>query len=82
MVQRKNEQNQKGDSMNTYQVTAQRLGKVKSHTFTDVDDTEATMTAIFYILDQAKTKDMWAKGRIELKNTATNEVLRVMEAKG
>jgi hypothetical protein len=68
--------------MNTYQVTAQRLGKVKSHTFTDVDDTEATMTAIFYILDQAKTKDMWAKGRIELKNTATNEVLRVMEAKG
>jgi hypothetical protein len=46
-----------------------------------VDDTEATMTAIFYILDQAKTKDMWAKGRIELKNATTNEVLKVMEAK-
>jgi hypothetical protein len=67
--------------MNTYQITAQRLGKVKAHTFKDVDDTEATMTAIFYILDQAKTKQMWAKGRIELKNTTTNELLKVMEAK-
>jgi hypothetical protein len=67
--------------MNTYQITAQRLGKVKSYTFKDVDDTEATMTAIFYILDQAKTKQMWAKGRIELKNTTTNELLKVMEAK-
>ena len=67
--------------MNTYQLTAQRLGKVQKHTFTDVDDNEATFSAIFYILDQAKTKDMWAKGRIELQNTTTNELLKVMEAK-
>lgn len=67
--------------MNTYQITAQRLGKVQSHSFTDVDDNEATMTAIFYILGQAKTKQMWAKGRIELQNTTTNQTLKVMEAK-
>jgi hypothetical protein len=67
--------------MNTYQLTAQRLGKVQKYTFTEVDDHEATFSAIFYILDQAKTKQMWAKGRIELQNTTTNEVLKVMEAK-
>lgn len=67
--------------MNNYQLTAQRLGKVKSYTFTEVDDHEAIFKAIFYILDQAKTKDMWAKGRIELKNITTNETLKVMEAK-
>jgi hypothetical protein len=67
--------------MNEYQLTAQRLGKVQKHSFTEVDDHEATFKAIFYILDQAKTKEMWAKGRIELQNTTTNEVLKVMEAK-
>lgn len=67
--------------MNSYQLTAQRLGKVHKHTFTEADDTEATFIAIFHILDQAKTKQAWAKGRIELRNTTTNELIKVMEAK-
>jgi hypothetical protein len=44
------------------------------------NDSQAVMDAIGYILDEATTKEVWAKGAITLTNPS-GEVIQTMEAK-
>jgi hypothetical protein len=57
------------------------LGSTERYTYLVADDdSQAMLDAIGYILDEATTKEVWAKGRIELLSE-TGEVINVMEAK-
>jgi len=69
--------------MRTYKLTAQHGEDVAIETFLEEDDTEATFTAIWKILDRAhagQDAKTWAKGRITLCDEDGN-VIRVMEEK-
>jgi hypothetical protein len=57
------------------------LGNTKRYTYLVAeDDSQAMLDAIGYILAEATTKEVWAKGMIELLSP-TGEVVRTMEAK-
>jgi len=57
------------------------LGSTERYTYLVADDdSQAMLDAIGYILAEAMTKEVWAKGRIELLSE-TGEVINVMEAK-
>lgn len=76
--------------MAAYTLTAERDGTKRATTFDVADhdpsypsldaDFRATSEAIFVILNLAADDDLWAKGRIVLKNAA-GEVLHEMEEK-
>ena len=56
------------------------LGNTKRYTYLVAeDDSQAMLDAIGYILAEATTKEVWAKGMIELLSP-TGEVVRTMEA--
>lgn len=71
--------------MNTYTLSARLLGKTAQESFTAEDDNDATVTAVFRILENASKRnangDRWARGRIELLNNNTNTIIKTMEAK-
>jgi hypothetical protein len=57
------------------------LGTTKKWTYLAAEnDSQAMMDAIGYILSEAMTKEVWAKGMIELLSP-TGKVIKTMEAK-
>lgn len=71
--------------MHTYTLSARLLGKTAQESFTAENDDDATVTAVFRILENASkrnaTGNRWSRGRIELRNNDTNTIIKTMEAK-
>jgi hypothetical protein len=65
--------------MNTYTLTATLGNASNTVTFEEIDDTEATFTAMFRILNAATGSRLWAKGEIVL--AGPEGVVRTMPAK-
>ena len=69
--------------MDKYEIRATRQGKVSAVIFEDVNDSEATYSAIFRILDKANKgqNGLWAMGEVTLTNLTTGELLKTMKEK-
>lgn len=67
------------NDLNTYTLTATLGNASNTVTFQDTDDTEATFTAMFRILDAAVKSRLWAKGEIVL--SGPDGIIRTMPAK-
>lgn len=67
------------NELNTYTLTATLGSNTNTVTFRDTDDTEATYTAMFKILDAAVKSRLWAKGEIVL--SGPDGIIRTMPAK-
>jgi hypothetical protein len=67
------------NELRTYTITATLGSTSNTVTFQDTDDTEATYTAMFKILDAASKARLWAKGEIVL--AGPDGVIRTMPAK-
>jgi len=63
-----------------YTVTATLNSESETETLYGVDDTDATFSAMAFILNTAVNSTLWAKGEIVLADTDGNEIRR-MEAK-
>jgi len=69
-----------GKHLRRYTVTATLNSESETETFYGVDDTDATFSAMAFILNTAVSSTLWAKGEIVLADTEGNEIRR-MEAK-
>lgn len=67
------------NELNTYTLTATLGSTTNTVTFQDLDDTEATFTAMFKILNAAVGSRLWAKGEIVL--SGPDGVVKTMPAK-
>ena len=65
--------------MNTYKLTAIRNGVTRSKTIYAIDDNQAIFEAVFEILDKATRSEIWANGRIELRDEAGNLLKEMAE---
>lgn len=63
-----------------YTVTATLGSETETETLYEVNETEATFSAMAFILNTAVASNLWAKGEIVLTDTEGNEIRR-MEAK-
>jgi len=69
-----------GKHLRRYTVTATLNSESETETLYGVDDTDATFSAMAFILNTAVNSTLWAKGEIVLADTDGNEIRR-MEAK-
>ena len=74
------EGNKMGQHINRYTVTATLGSETETETLYEVNETEATFSAMAFILNTAVASNLWAKGEIVLADTEGNEIRR-MEAK-
>ena len=69
-----------GQHINRYTVTATLNSESETETLYEVNDTDATFSAMAFILNTAVASNLWAKGEIVLADSEGNEIRR-MEAK-
>jgi hypothetical protein len=69
-----------GNHLRRYTVTATLNTESETETLYEANDTEATFSAMAFILNTAVNSTLWAKGQIVLADTEGNEIRR-MEAK-
>lgn len=69
-----------GKHLRRYTVTATLNNESETETFYEMNDTDATFSAMSFILNTAVSNTLWAKGEIVLADTEGNEIRR-MEAK-
>jgi len=63
-----------------YTLTATLGSETETETLYEVNETDATFSAISHIMNMGVLSTLWAKGEIVLADTAGNEIRR-MEAK-
>lgn len=63
-----------------YTVTATLGSETETETLYEVNETDATFSAISHIMNMGVLSTLWAKGEIVLADTEGNEIRR-MEAK-
>lgn len=63
-----------------YTVTATLGSETETETLYEVNETDATFSAISHIMNMSVLSTLWAKGEIVLADTEGNEIRR-MEAK-